>query len=356
MPQRLLTSLLAATFLASLLAFATGCDTFEGSNPQETTSRVFVANQGTPSSSNGSITVYEPGNQRVNSQALGNLNSRLQSITIFGRRLYASATSAGRVDVFDTDSLKQVTQVTGLTAPSYVALTDRGTGIVSDPAPDTSVVRFVNFESAMPSISDSLVVPGTPAAIALTEDRFYVALGGARDTNLVAAVNRSPLERTVLNLGCVVRSVLADNQDDVYAVCSNRPEVLRLEGSSGDVLGRISLPETPSTLGDGQTAAFAEQADELYVVLGDRRVARIDTRAEEVDAVIGPVAGEEGISAVAYDGTSEQLYLGRMLPPPEGFDQQGRVTVHDRSGDQLSSFPAGIAPTHVAFRRVTVRR
>ena len=351
MLRRLLPLLLAA-FLTTSLA---GCDLFgDEDGPRERTQGVFVANQGNFSDNNGTISVYDPVQDEASPQALTNFNSIIQGITIFGRRLYVSANTGGRIDVFDTDSLGQVAQVSGLDAPRYVELTQRGIAAVTVQSfADSSSIRFVNFDVATPSITDTVTVPGTPEGITLTSERIYAALGAFGDTTLVGAIERRTQAFSTVDVGCATRFVLADNGEDIYAVCSDKAEVVRLEGSTGDILGRIALPDTASTLGPGQTASFSERADELYVVVGDRSVVRIDTESEMITAEIGPVEGERGIGAVAYDATREELYLGRLAPPPAGFTTQGRVSIHNRSGAQTGSFAAGVAPTHIAFRRIT---
>jgi len=349
--MRRLFSLLVAILLT---ASVTGCDLFGDEDaPQPTTQSVFVANQGNFTDGNGSITVYDPISEDVTVGALTDFNSIVQGITIFGSRLYVSANTGGRIDVFNTDQLQQVAQVDSFTGPRYTALTERGAGVITDQSfSGPSSVRIVNFESTSPQIEETIEVPGLPEGVTLTDTRIYAALGGFGDTTLVAAIERQTLELAqTIDVGCAPRFTLADNENDVYAVCSDKAEVVRLNGDSGDILGRIALPDTASTLGPGQTASFSPESDELYVVLEAREVARINTANETVTATIGPVDGEEGIGGVAYDATRQELYLARLQPAPTGFEVQGRVSVHDRAGTEIASFPAGVAPTAIAFRR-----
>jgi PKD repeat protein len=308
---------------------------------------VFVANQGNPDGSG--VTVHDRDSSETTRRAVEGLQSFVQGIRVHEGRLFVAASSGGRVDVFSARGFSQVGQVSDLSGPRYLTFPKDETAVLSDQSfGGSSSLRVLDLSGDQPQVQTTVDVPGQPEGVTTTSGRVYAALGGFSDTTLVAALNAETNELTeTIDVGCAPRFVLADTQSEVYAVCIDKKQVVRLDGSSGDQLGTLSLPDTAETAsGVGQTAFFAPEARELYVVVNADRVVRIDTRAEEVATTFGPVEGDP-IGGVAYDPEREELYLGRV---PD-FSSAGTVTIHDRSGTETGSFPAGVAPTYITFRR-----
>jgi hypothetical protein len=338
--------LLLAVFLVAAVA---GCDSNESMNDAGAPG-VFVANQGNFGDGNGSVTAYNRSMMNATTDAVSSLNSIVQSVAVRDGRLLVAANSAGRVDLFATDAFSQTGQVTGLSGPRYFAFAGEEsaeeTAFVTDQSFNSaSTVRVLDLSGDAPEVAASIEVPGTPEGITTASGRVYAALGAFGASTLVAAIDAESrqLAETV-DVGCAARFVLADAESEVYAVCTDKPEVVRVDGATGDLLGSIALPDTAETaFGVGQDAAFS--AGELHVVVNQDRVVRVDTQEERVTATIGPVDGNP-IGGVAYDATREELYLARVA----GFTTPGSVTIHDRDGTETASFNAGIAPTYVTVR------
>lgn len=339
---------LAFALLLLTLSFS-GCDLVgtDDDGPSLATEGVFVANQGNFGDGNGSVTLHNP-NSGETTEAIGTLNSIVQSITLRNDRLYLAANSGGRIDVFDADDQSQLQQLTGLSGPRYLTFTDDETAFLTDQSfGGPSAVQVLDEADAAPELAASIEVPGTPEGLTHTDDRVYATLGGFSDTTLVAAIDTESRTLTeTIDVGCAPRYAVADRQDDVFVLCSDAPEVVVLDGGTGDEVTRLDLPSPSSTAGPGQPGFFASEAEELYVVVSQDRVVRINTRTDEVSSTLGPLDGDP-IGAVGYDAIREELYVGRV----PGFTEQGAVTVHERDGTQTGSFQAGVAPTFIDFRR-----
>lgn len=343
---------LALTLLIPFLTLSlVGCDlvgTDEDDDASAVTEGVYVANQGNFGDGNGSVTLYNPNTEEGTTEAIGDLNSIVQSIALRNDRLYLAANSGGRLDIFDAEDQSQLQQVTAFSGPRYLTFPDDETAFLTDQSfSGPSSVHVLDGADSAPKVATSIEVPGTPEGITHTDDRVYAALGGFSDTTLVAAIN--PINRTLaetIDVGCAPRFTIADRQDEVFVLCSDTAEVVVLEGSTGDELTRLDLPSPSSTAGPGQPGFFAAEAEELYVIASQDRLVRINTATNEVTSTLGPFDGNP-IGAVAYDGVREELYLGRV----PGFAEQGTVTIHERDGTETGSFPAGIAPTYIDFRR-----
>lgn len=345
--RRVFLFLLATAISLALL----GCDLSgpnDGSGRTVTTAAVYVGNQGNFGDGNGSVTVFTPESGEVQSTAVSGLNSIVQSIAVQDTSLYVMANSAARVDVFSTRSLTQTAQLTDLSGPRYLAFVGSNTAYVTDQSfGGPSAVHVLDLSDSEPQIESSISVSGLPEAVATTENRLFASLGAFGDTTLVAAINT--IENTLIEeieVGCPSRYLASDSDADVFVFCSNAAEAVIIDGFSGQVQNRLSLPDTAATAFNvGQTAFFAPGTRELYVAT-NTEILRIDTQSNTVATTLD-VENASSIGAVAYDGVRRELYVARV----RGFTERGLVTRHDRDGTQLGSFEAGIAPTHIDFRQ-----
>lgn len=344
-------SRLCLTVLTIVLGVSlTGCDLVSDNEDSDSTATtgVYVANQGNFGDGNGSVTVFDPETQETRPSAVSNLGSTVQGIAVRDTSLLVMANSAARLDVFSTDGPTQTGQVTDLSGPRYAAFTTPSTAYVTDQSlAGPSAVHVVDLSGSSPQVTSSISVSGLPDGITVTGDRAYAALGGFSDTTLVAALDASDntLVREI-DIGCYSRAIAADGDGDVFALCSDAAEAVVLDGASGEVETRLSLPDTAATaFGIGYPVSYSAGAEELYVTT-DTGIIPIDTQsntvADPVDVGLSSAPG-----AVAYNAARQELYVARV----PSFTERGTVTIHDRDGEQTGAFDAGIAPTYVDVRR-----
>ena len=348
--QRVLFVLLATILSLSV----SGCDllgTEASSGPTLSTTGVFVGNQGNFGDGNGSVTVFNPETQQAQ-PAVTNLSSIVQGIAVRDTSLFIMANSAARVDVFSTEGLSQTGQLTGLNGPRYLTFAGPNTAYVTDQqfftSPDPDSIRVLDLSGGHPQLESSIDVPGTVDGITTTGDHVYAALGAFGDTSLVADVNvnQNTLTQTI-DVDCTSRSLATDSDAEVFVLCADAPEAVILNGPTGEIQTRLSLPDTAeTTFGVGQPASYAPEAQELYVAT-DTGILRIDTESNDVGPMID-VGGPLPAGAVAYDGVRDELYVAR----PSGPTERGSVTVHARDGTQKTSFQAGILPNSIDLQRV----
>jgi len=60
-----------------------------------------------------------------------------------------------------------------------------------------------------------------------------------------------------------------------------------------------------------------------------------------------------GLTAVAYDGVTQQLYVARLATGSEGVDFRaaGSVVVLNRDGSAVTTFTVGPSPSHIVLRQ-----
>jgi len=326
-----------------------GCDLVgDAGTDAPSVSGVYVANQGNFGDGNGSVSVYDPTTGDRQPAAISDLGSIVQGLTVRDTTLLLTANSAARVDLFSTNGLTQTAQITGLTSPRYAAFDGPSTAYLTDQSfSGSSAVQVLDLASPQPRVTATIEVSGTPEGVAVSDGRAYAALGAFGDTTLVAAIDtRQNTLEDEIDVGCTTRDVAADETGDVFALCSDAAEAVILDGATGTVTSRLSLPDTAETIfGVGDPARYSPGARELYVA-ADTGVLRIDTESNTVETTV-----DVGLSAppgaVAYDASRQELYVAR----PAGFTERGTVTIHERDGTQTGSFRAGIAPTDIAFQQ-----
>ncbi|PAP75593.1 hypothetical protein [Rubrivirga marina] len=348
-----------------LLLVATGCDSAEDV-PE--TGTVLVGNQGIFSDESGSLSRYDPMTGAAEPDAVTTLGGLVQNVEVVDGRLYvflnfsdSFSTGSGRIAVLDPS--------TGAVTDEVEVGTPRAWAVVGRTAFVTNLydATVTPVDLASNTAGTPIAVGQNPEGAAAVGDRVYVTnfsaddgtFGAGNTISVVSASGRSVVE-TITVEGCDgPRFALADDDGEVWVVCTGRTLydadfnvvgqtdglVVVLDGASGEEVARFALDAQVGGGALGTDAAQSRTLDEVYVSLGDRIVA-FDTDDNAEARTITP--GGPPISAVAFDDDAERFYLGR-LDAADGYGSPGTVTVHDRTGSLIDQFDAGVIPTDVAF-------
>lgn len=356
-------------FLALVLPLlVTGCELF-GSNEDErdveAATGVFVANQGNFGDGNGSVTTYDPSTGTVTAAAVGGLGSIVQSIALVDDRLYVTSNTGHRVDVFDASTYERIAQIEDVTSPRYLAVAGPTKAYVTNLYADAATfsggkVTVVDLTNDTKGVE--IEIGGNPEGAVVVGDRLYVANGGFGATSTVVVIDTGTDEVVdEIDVDCdAPRYLAADADDEVFVFCAGQTiydedfnpigqtdgAVRVLDGATGEIVARIAVDGQIATVGPGQDAYAAPEAGVVFAVKNSDTLLQFDTETNALTAEISSIGGDP-IGAVAYDAASEQLYVGHV----PGFTEGGTVTIHDTDGTQVGSFPAGIAPSYIAFQR-----
>lgn len=351
----------APLFFLSVLLIA-ACDSTEpDDNPAPVATGVFIANQGSFTDANGSISHHDPRTDETTTY-LQSAGSTIQSLFVRFNRVYVMANSANRIDVYSLEGAPR--QTINVLSPRYMALVDDSLAYV------TSLFGGVNMftggkvfaiDLGTNTVVDSVEVGDNPEGITVVDTLAFVANNafGAGSTVSVIDTRRHEVVETV-DVGCDgPRFMLADDDADVWVLCTGLTTYDNMGQVTGRTNGAIRVldPETRtitesielegqiSTVGPGQDAVLSTGLQQIFVVLDAERILRFDTRSNDQIAEIGPFEGDP-IGAVGFEPVEERLYLGRV----PGFTVSGTVTVHNLQGDQVSSFGVGVAPSYFVFQ------
>lgn len=351
-----------------LLLIVAGCDVVDSREDDEVfAGQVLVGNQGDFVAGNGSITRYDPATGAA-STALRDLESIVQSIDIHDGRLYVTANTGGRVDVFDAQTLSRIGSVEALVSPRYMAFSDEHlfvTNLYGAPgAFDGGSVAVVDLESL--EVEHEVEVGDNPEGIVRVGSRLFVANSGFGSGRTVSVIDIPTMSVShTLDVDCDgPRSLIADPEGDVFVFCTGQTlydeqweevgatdgAIRVIDSASLSIKHRISVEGRMMSAEFGQDAFLDEEngrifalrrnSDETYSALV------INTTSDSVVEVLGPFDGR--IGAIAFDAVEDLLYIGRI----DGFTRSGGVTLYDLDGEPSRSFATGVAPTSI---RITTR-
>ena len=228
--------------------------------------------------------------------------------------------------------------------PAAVALTADGTrGYVCDRA--SARVTTLGLTSSPPgqfptlTLTGSVRVPATPAALALAGGRLFVAhhLPG-----LVSVLDPVTLAAAATPIATGPHPVaLAAAGTRLFVGCAGDRTMRAYDAGTGAPLGSAALPAAPLAL------AVVPGGTTLYAVVAGDRFCRIDQSTLAVSPPVATGAGA-GYAVVTPDGG--KLYISCAADDPG--HRTGTVRVYRTSTDTLltviAGFLAGTAPTALA--------
>lgn len=353
-----------------------GCDLVgsDGENaPGLRTTGVIVGNGGNFSDQNGSITVYDPVTGQTREAAT--LGAFLQVLRLEGDSLYVvtNTFSGGRINVFDASTVTRTHQVeTPRTPRAFTPVTDDAAYVTNTSFGSDEFVAA--YDRAAGQFSEDKIPVGTiPADVAVAGDRAYVAnygSGGSGTTLTVIDVMADQVTGTI-DLGCDgPNELFVDEQDELVIVCQGKTvynddfteiieqtngQVVFVDPGSGTVIDRIELDQQVGSANGTQTAYYAPESEELYVIDGTDTVLRYDTATNAAVDTLAVPSSEvlTGLTAVAYDGAMQRLYVARYAAGQGGADVRaaGGVVVLNRDGREVTTFTVGPAPSHIVLRQ-----
>ncbi len=355
-----------------------GCDLFESEGTADdppVTTGVIVANSGNFSDQNGFLTVYDPATQQT--RDLPNLGAFAHHLTLADDSLYAitNTFSGGRIEVHTADSVRAVDQIASRATPRTLAIVDAQTAYVTSADFTGNPGTVSIYDRTTGTLDEAAMEVGfIPEDVAVANGKAFVAnygSGGAGTTLSVIDTATNQVQRTI-DLGCDGPNELAvDGEGELVVVCQGKTvynddfteiieqtngQILFVHPDTETVVDRIELDQQVGSANGTQGAAYAPVVEELHVIDGTDTVLRVDTDQNALGSTL-TVPGDAaltGLTAVAYDGTTQRLYLGRYAAGPGGapdVTSAGSVVVLDRSGALLTSFVAGPAPGHIVLRR-----
>ena len=324
------------------------------------TQAVFVGNQGNFSDANGTVTVYEPPTGAVTQDAVPDLGTLVQSITLDGDRGYVMSNTAGAVDVFDLATHDRIAQITGVAHPRYMAVVAPGKAYVSNLFSGTVTVLDLDAHAVVGTIA----VGFNPEDVAVRGGQAFVANFGFGSSTTVSVIDVATDQVVeTMDVGCHgPRFLDVDADGDLWVVCAGEvqynadftqivnvvPGEVVVYDADGAEVARHALARTtgsgaPGTEVFGQDVYYDPLTEEVFVLAGEEVLVFDAATNAQTGAV--PIPGETQSGGIAYDGIFDRLYVARVT----GFTTAGFVSILDRNGTEVARFEAGVIPASIAL-------
>ena len=290
--------------------------------------------------------------------ALADVGTLVQSLTLTDPRAYVLANTDDAVDILDLDLEinERIGRIEPVPSPRYLEIVAPGKGYVSNLFSGTVSVLDLGARRVMGLIE----VGPNPEDIAVIGGRAYVANSGfGAGTTLTVIDVAADAAVETLDVGCDgPRHLEADGEGELWVFCvgntiynedfteiiaQTNGAVVVLDGATGTERARFPLDVQPGSVASGQDAYFSAEAEEAFLVDGTD-VFVFDT-ARNVAAGRLALGGDAPLGALAYDAVADRFYAARV---PD-FSSAGFVTIHDRTGQEIGRFDAGVAPAHIAL-------
>ena len=377
MTHRLVSNRFVLPLILTVSLSLAGCDLVgsdDDGGPSFRTTGVIVGNGGNFGDQNGSLTVYDPATGQAREAAT--FGAFLQAMRLDGDSLYVvtNTFSGGRINVFDASTLTRAHQVETPGTPRAIAPVTNDKAYVANTTFGSG--EFVaRYNRTTGQLREGTIPVGTlPEDVVIAGDRAYVANYGSSGVGTTLTVIDTDTDQATgtIELGCDgPNELFVDAQDEIAVVCQGKTvynddfteiieqtngQVVFVDGRSGAIVDRIALDQQVGSANGTQSAYYAPESEELYVLGGIDAVLRFDTAANTAagtvpipqnDALVGP-------SAVAYDGAAQQLYVARIASgPTDGpdFRAAGSVVVLNRDGSRATTFTVGPAPSHIVLQQ-----
>lgn len=338
-----------------LLCTTSACDNSENTPA----TGIYVANQGIFGQNNGTITIYNPITQSTTQDAVANVSTLVQSLSFSNQTGYIVANTGNRLDIFDAATNTRTAQIRKLNSPRYF-LKNNTKGYVSSLYADSVYVLNLNNNS----ITKRIKVGATPEGLAMVDNQLFVANSGFGAGTTLSVINMLTDEVTTnVNLGCdSPRMIFADAEDEIWAIClgntiwnanytqiisQSNAKVVVVNANTKMVTKTFNLDTQAGAAGTGQDAYYDSISKQLFVIQKNK-ILIYNTPTNELKETKTLPTGTQ-ISAVAYDGNTNLLYLAK-LPATNAYSSAGTVEVWNAT-TKTAEFNTGIIPTHIDFVR-----
>jgi hypothetical protein len=354
-----------------LVLTLSACNLVDRGEDSDTVSQagVLVANGGNFGDQDGFITRIDPNSGTTDQTP--SLNGFLQGLEEVDGKVYAllNTFSVGRIAVLNGIELKQVGQIDGLPAPRSMAVLGDVAYVSNLIFGSNGVLVPVNLASG--TTGDPIEVGAVPEGVTVIGTKVYVANNGNLGAGqTVSVVTPGTGEVSEMTLDCDgPRDLITDTDNELIVVCSgstvynsdfseilstSNGTVLFIDPATGGQTGRIELSAQAGATNGTSAVFFVRRRAELLVTSGNTdRIFRIDTERHVLIETITVPEDDSftGVSGIAYDTTSEIMYIGRF-PRAAGssfpdFSAAGIVISIDRSGEEVARFSVGPAPSQI---------
>lgn len=313
-------------------------------DPEPSTGRVFILNEGNFQWGNASLDLYDPETnvlvsgifESVNQNPLGDV---LQSMSIHEGKAYLVVNNSNKIEVVDPDSLISLGTIEGFTSPRFFLGISPNKAYVSDLY--ANEIAIVDVETQ--EISGQIPLPGWSEQMILLGEFAFVC--NVRRPYLYVIHTQTDAVVDSIKIGLGGNRLVRVDGGNIWVACGETLQadaegaLYIINPNSRAVVDSFLFPleQKPSEL---QVNAAGTH---IYFLNGGVHRMAIDATALPAT----PIIPEDGglFYGLGIDPAKEEVYVADAID----FVQRGAVLRYDSEGNLLHEFRAGIIPGRFYF-------
>lgn len=325
-------------------------------NPIDTTSgkhALFITNEGSFGSANGSITMYNTKDKNVYNNYFSNANGRplgdvVQSMAISQGRGYIVVNNSNKVEVVNLSDFKSVFTINGLSMPRYFAASGEK-GFISEWVSYNSNGRVAVVDTKTNTITNAIPVGTYPEQLLELDGKIFVANSGDSTISVISSASLTIIN--TVKVGYSPSNIVKDQYENIWVLCGGKREynndwtinaelskpgsLVKMSGA-GEIIQKLDFPSTavfPSNLCiDGNTLYynFNGKTFSMYTAANSLPTTALINRS---------------FYGLGVDPVEKVIYGGKAMT----FTSDDYVIRFTGSGAILDSFRVGIAPNNFTF-------
>lgn len=349
------------TYLIGLLIVLASCGKENVVNPNPTEEEiipfpkgVFISNEGAFNNGNASVSFYDLTTKTVQEKIYESKNNRplgdvLQSITFDDKNAYLVLNNSSKVEVVRAADFKSVRTIDNLTSPRYFQLIDETTAYVSDLYQNAISIIDLNTNTEKEQIqigswSEQMVKIGNQVFV--TQPSLF----NQKSSNQLFVINTISNEITdSITVGYNPVAMVLDKNNRIWVMCNGDFDDARKLGglykiNPTNMAVETALPFEDNAVSFAPRFAINGAKDELYFLKLDVFNLPIDATSLPTTPIIK--ANGRDLYGLGVNPETNEIFVGDS----GNFVQRGTVTIHDSTGQELSSFKAGVGVNGFYFQ------
>lgn len=307
---------------------------------------VFISNEGNFNSGNASVSFYDLTTQDLQEKIFEKNNNRplgdvLQSITFEDELAYLVINNSSKIEVVQTSDFKAARTIENLTSPRYLQVIDPTTAYVSDLYQNAISIIDLNTNTEKGNInfgswSEEMVKIGHEVFV--TQPSLF----NQKVSNQLFVINTVSNEIIdSITVGYNPVSLVLDRNTHLWVLCNGEMGDATKLGGLYKVNPANKVVETAFLFADNAVSfaprlAINGTKDQLYFLKLDVYNLAITDTSLPTNPLIQ--ANGRDLYGLGVHPTSGNIFVGDS----GNFVQRGTVTIHDKTGQELTSFKAGV--------------
>ncbi|MCK5028999.1 MAG: hypothetical protein KAR57_05145 [Bacteroidales bacterium] len=322
---------------------------------------VFISNEGTFGSGNGSVSYYSFDDDAVTNDIFKTVNGRslgdvVQSVTVHNGMAYMVMNGSNKVEVASANNMIEKGVITGVTSPRYFVGVSDTKGYVSEWGSGSETnVQVIDLTTL--TVIKSITVGMGPERMLFHNDMVYVAnSGGWGNDNTISVINPSTdaVIKTITLEGDSPRDFIVDVNDDIWVLCA----------------GHIDYYSTPMVETPSKLVRINPTTNEVAqtITIGESyHPTCLETSKNRNNLFYGAGYGVQGIYKMSISDSSvpttpliDKTFYGFNVNPETGniyaleapsFTANGTLWRYEANGAELGSYEVGIGPNGTGLKK-----